>query len=318
VGRELRALGREENAVAVLKEWARHGLLGAFHPRLARRASSPDRIVRLFKVRDAMAEQGYRATMAAPVISYALGKLSSRELAGTLTRLKFRAGEIAHITQLDREAAEIIKMLKGRKTKTPQDAYRYLESVPLEMLAYIQNETSQGKVLGKIKNYLFKWKPLRAQLPVMELESLGIARGPVFDKILEDFFQLQLAGRARQPQDRLPVLRKLAGIKPEKEKKVKEKEKVQKKEVKAEKTKAEGKSSPESKPKAADMGGAAVARGAESKGLRSTPKSKARLEKLAAVKKPKAPKSKKLHKPPKPVQAARRRAKGKHGRKRKR
>jgi hypothetical protein len=54
---------------------------------------------------------------------------------------------------------------------------------------------------------------------VAELESLGVPRGPKFDSIIEQFFVLQLAGRARKPQDRIPLLRKLAGIKPEKEKK---------------------------------------------------------------------------------------------------
>jgi hypothetical protein len=147
------------------------------------------------------------------VLAGVLGRLSSRELSGALSRLHLRAREIERITTLDDEAQKVIKMLVGRKTKTPKDAYAYLETVPLEMLAYIQSEYSNAKALGKIKSYLFKWKPLRQQLPIAELESLGVPRGPEFDKYIEAFFQAQLLGRARNPQDRIPLLRRITGIK---------------------------------------------------------------------------------------------------------
>jgi len=143
--------------------------------------------------------------------------------------------------------------LKGRKTGTPREAFAYLETVPLEMLAFIQAAYSQPKALGKIKNFLHKWKPLRQTLPVAELEMLGVARGPHFDKIIEEFFQLQLQGRARNPQDRVPALRKLAGIKePKKPKPPKEepptKGKAGKKEKAKEAVAAETKAAPAARP----------------------------------------------------------------------
>jgi hypothetical protein len=52
-------------------------------------------------------------------------------------------------------------------------------------------------------------------------------RGPKFDKVVEDFFQLQLLGRARKPEDHAKILRKLAGIK-ELPKKIEEKKKPEK------------------------------------------------------------------------------------------
>jgi tRNA nucleotidyltransferase/poly(A) polymerase len=212
-GRELLQLGREENPIAILKEWSKHNLLGVLHPRLAKRAPAYDSLTSLMKVRDAMVAAGFRVPLTAPVISYVLGRLKSRERASALNRLEFRSKEIERITNLESEAEKVIKVLKGRTTAAPRDAYTFLEKVPLELLAFIQTEYSQPKALSKIKSFLYKWKPLRQALPVAELEMLGIPRGPQFDKIIEEFFQLQLAGRARNPQDRLPVLRKLAGIK---------------------------------------------------------------------------------------------------------
>jgi hypothetical protein len=120
--------------------------------------------------------------------------------------------------------------LKGRKTNAPKDAYFYLASVPPEMLAFIEVEMPNPKAVSKIRNYLQKWRPLRLGLPVGELDALGVPRGPKFDKIIEELFELQLRGRGRDPESRVKILRNLAGIKeepkkkPEKEKKRKGKE----------------------------------------------------------------------------------------------
>jgi len=214
-GRELLQLGREENPIAILKEWAKHDLLGVFHARLAKRAAAYDSLAALARVRDSMLSAGFRPSLTWPTLHYILGRLKSRERSATLHRLEFRARDIERVTGLEDEAGAVIKMLKGRKTATPREAYAYLEKVPLGLLAFILAEYSQPKAISKIKRFLYKWKPLRQALPVAELEMLGIPRGAQFDKIIEEFFQLQLAGRARNPQDRVPILRKLAGLKPE-------------------------------------------------------------------------------------------------------
>jgi hypothetical protein len=130
---------------------------------------------------------------------------------------------------------KVVKILSGPKTAAARDAYAYLEKAPLDLLAYILAESSNGKAVAKIKTYFSKWKPLRQALPgvASELELLGMERGPKFDKVVEDFFQLQLLGRARKPEDHAKILRKLAGIK-EAPKKVEEKKKPEKPKKKGE------------------------------------------------------------------------------------
>jgi hypothetical protein len=119
--------------------------------------------------------------------------------------------------------------LTGPKTASVRDAYAFLEKTPVDFLGYILAESSNGKAVGKIRNYLNKWKPMRQALPgvAAELEALGMERGPKFDKVLEDFFQAQLLGKARKLEDHAKVLRKLSGIK-ELPKKIEEKKKPEK------------------------------------------------------------------------------------------
>jgi hypothetical protein len=103
------------------------------------------------------------------------------------------------------------------------------------MLAFIEVEFQNPSVLSKLRNYLQKWRPMRIALPLNELDALGVPRGPKFDKIIEQLFEMQLRGRARDPEDRAKALRQLAGIRDELKKKT-EKEKEKKKKPEKETT----------------------------------------------------------------------------------
>src|ERR1700676_5287932 len=167
--------------------------------------------------------------MYAPFATAIVGKTNETETTSGLNHMGLRSTEIHAVTELESEAAKIVKILTGPKTASPRDAYTFLEKTRQDLLAYLVAESSNSKVVGKIRNYLFKWKPMRNALPgvAAELEAIGLERGPKFDKVLEDFFQAQLLGRARKPEDHAKVLRKLAGIK-ETPKKIEEKKKPEK------------------------------------------------------------------------------------------
>ena len=230
VGNEVRSLAREDNPVATLKQWESHDMLAAIHPQLERRKPDYDSLNKLTRLRGNLMAAGLRPRLNVPVTYYTLGRLKDREAAAAMRNMEFRAAEIKEVDELVPEAQKIVHNLKGRKTNAPKDAYFYLASVPPEMLAFIEVEMPNPKAISKIRSYLQKWRPLRLALPVGELDALGVPRGPKFDKIIEDLFELQLRGRGRDPESRVKILRNLAGIKeepkkkPEKEKKRKGKE----------------------------------------------------------------------------------------------
>ena len=76
------------------------------------------------------------------------------------------------------ETEKVLKILKNRKTDSAKDAYFFLETVPVERLAFLQAEYGDSKAVAKIRNYLQKWRPLRSSMPVAELDSLGVAARP--------------------------------------------------------------------------------------------------------------------------------------------
>jgi tRNA nucleotidyltransferase (CCA-adding enzyme) len=228
-GSEFRQVAREEKPLAILKAWEARGLLEVLHAQLSKRHPDYDAINRITRVREEMWGAGFRPRMSAPMANAILGKLKDRERTSALGHMALRSAEIHAVNELESEAAKIVKLLAGSKTASPRDAYAFLEKARQDLLAYILAESSNSKAVGKIRNYLFKWKPIRHALPgvAAELEAIGLERGPKFDKVLEDFFQAQLLGKARKPEDHAKVLRKLAGIK-EAPKKVEEKKKPEK------------------------------------------------------------------------------------------
>jgi tRNA nucleotidyltransferase (CCA-adding enzyme) len=214
-GGELRAVAREERPTVVLKAWEQHDLLEAVNTNLAKRHPDYDSIARLMKVREDLFTAGFRPRLATPMLLAILGKLKDREQAAVLSKAGYRTAETEVVLGFAREADGAAKELSGRKMNAPIDAYRFLEKMPLDQVAYLLAESRNSAALSKIRAYLNKWRPVRIGLPAVanELEALGMARGPKFDAIVEQVFAMQLTGRAKTPEEREKILRKLSGIK---------------------------------------------------------------------------------------------------------
>ncbi len=233
VGHEVRALAREDNPVGTLKLWEQYELLLLIHPMLQKKKPDYDSLNKLGRARGNLLSAGLRPRLHVAVIYYTLGKLKDREASSALRHLEFRAAEIEEIDELVPKAQAEVKVLKGRKTASSKEAFTYLASMPPEMMAFIEVEMPNSQVMAKFRNYLQKWRPLHMSLPLGELEALGVPRGPKFDKVIDQFFDMSLRGKGKTPEDRTKILKNLAGIKDEPKKPEKEKKKKGEKEAPA-------------------------------------------------------------------------------------
>lgn len=231
VGGEIRAAAREDSPVATLRQWDARNLLASVHAQLQKRKPDYDSLNKLAKVRMNLQGAGIRPRMQASNTYYIFARLKPREAATAMKDLEFRAAEIEAVENLVPEAQKVVQTLKGRKTSTPRDAYYYLASVPPELLAFIEVELPNAAALSKIRSYVQKWRPLHLSLPVGELDVLGVARGPQFDKVMEQLFEAQLRGKGKTPEDRTKLLRQFAGIKEEAKKKPEKEKRPRGKEI---------------------------------------------------------------------------------------
>jgi tRNA nucleotidyltransferase (CCA-adding enzyme) len=139
-GAELRALAREERPSVVLKAWEEHDLLEAVNPVLAKKHPGYDAINRLMKAREDLFTAGFRPRLAIPMLLAILGRLKDREQASVLSKAGFRSAEAEAVLGFEQEAFDAQKELVGRKMNAPVDAYRFLEKLPLDQLAFLLAE----------------------------------------------------------------------------------------------------------------------------------------------------------------------------------
>jgi tRNA nucleotidyltransferase (CCA-adding enzyme) len=217
----VRQLTREENPGAILKAWDGHKLLGSLFPALGRRKPNLEDFARLAKAREGMWGAGIRPRLFATAAHYLVARLAARDQIAAMKHWGFSAAEINTIQELPSEAHKFRNLLQSRKMQAPEDAYRLLVQTPPTLLAFVLTEWSTSGAAMRIRNYLTKWHPLRLTLPVAELGALGLPPGPKFDEVIEKFFVMQLRGKARDPEERPKILKKLAGIKDEPPKKTK-------------------------------------------------------------------------------------------------
>ncbi|HET9804448.1 MAG TPA: hypothetical protein VFP96_14510 [Candidatus Acidoferrum sp.] len=227
-GSELRGLAREDNPTAILKSWEEHDLLETVHPLLAKKHPDYDSINRLNKVRDDLFMAGLRPRLATPMMLAILGRLKDREQGSVLSKLGFRSAEIDHILDFEERAQATAKELAGKKMAAPIDAYRFVEKMPVDTMAFLLAFSSNSGAVSKIRAYLNKWRPLRSGISavVNELTAIGMPAGAKFDAVVDQVFAMQLTGRGKTPEEREKILRKLSGIKEQpKPKEVKGKDK---------------------------------------------------------------------------------------------
>ena len=217
----VRQLCREENPGAILKAWDSRKLLGSLFPSLGRRKPNLEDFARLAKAREAMSGSGIRPRLFATVVHYLMARLPSRERAEAMKHWGFSATESKVTDEVPSEAYRFRNLLQSRKMEAPEEAYRLLVRTSPTVIAFVLTEWSTSGAAMRIRNYLTKWHPLRLNLPVSELSALGVPSGPKFDEVIEKFFVMQLRGRARDPEERPKILKKLAGIKDEPSKKPK-------------------------------------------------------------------------------------------------
>ncbi|MDP9147376.1 MAG: hypothetical protein M3N22_06930 [Acidobacteriota bacterium] len=214
-GAELRALAREERPAVVLKAWEDHDLLETVSPVLAKKRPGYDAITRLSNVREDLFTAGLRPRLTTPMLLAIISRLKDREQTTTLSKAGFRSAEAQEVLNFQKVVLAAQKELTGKKLNAPLDAFRYLERLPLDQIAYIMAESNNSGAVSKIRAYLNKWRPIRSALPtvIAELTALGMPAGTKFDAIVDQVFGMQLTGRGKTPEEREKILRKLSGIK---------------------------------------------------------------------------------------------------------
>lgn len=213
LGQEVGEIAREENVIPVLKILAEKGLLEVMHPALQKRKPDYEGLAKFQRYRQQAEAAGYHPDPFVPVLHYLAKRLQGSAGRQMLRNLGLKKSAVKRVLGIEKEARSLATLLGRRRKISPREIYELLTSVPIGLLVFVLAEYSNKmKVRPKIFNYLFKYRPLRNQLPGGELHLMGVAPGAQFDQILEKYFEAQLDGKIRGRAQQLRYLRKLAGL----------------------------------------------------------------------------------------------------------
>jgi tRNA nucleotidyltransferase/poly(A) polymerase len=208
-GRELRAILQEADPARILKLLAERKLLGGLDKKLASGRITYDHFS---KSRSA-------AQVVPGADPYLINFLCLVEKLGSSEKLRMakkvlRVGKvIKEVLNMENEGKKLARLLLSSKAALPHQIYNLLSKESRDLLLFLLVYCPEAKVQSRVKNFLRKYLPLRAKLPVAELQALGFKPGAKFDQIIESVFADQIDGKIKTPQQLTKALRERAGIK---------------------------------------------------------------------------------------------------------
>ena len=207
---ELRRIGRESDPSEILRALEKEKLLAVVSPRLQGPRLDWTGMARAAKASQMLAGAGLWQRSFPLFLHLLTRKLPPRDRAQVSKRLRLKQPDSLAFRKLPDAAKRLAKDLSGKAAATPTKLYQLLSAIRPELILLVLVEYPQAKVQTRIRNYLRKHLPMRAKLPEMELQALGIRAGtPRFQKILEQFFHAMLEGKVRKRADYQKLLKKL-------------------------------------------------------------------------------------------------------------
>ncbi|HEV2494102.1 MAG TPA: hypothetical protein VG204_13635 [Terriglobia bacterium] len=207
-GIELRAILQEENPARVLKMLVDRGLLRGLDRKLAATRIAYERFARIRAALRALPD-------ADPFLLnfHCLTEKAGGQRVQLAKKILPDPRTVKAALDLEREARKLAHLLGSGKAARPSQVYALLTGAPRHLILFLLVHYPQVKIQSRIKSFLFKFPQVRARLPRAELQAMGIAPGPKFEKIMERIFLDQLDGKIKGHTQLLKELRSLAGIK---------------------------------------------------------------------------------------------------------
>jgi tRNA nucleotidyltransferase (CCA-adding enzyme) len=207
--RELAAILHEDQPGRVLKMLSDKNLLAGLDKKLASASLSLDRFARIRSVLQ-------NVPGADPFLlnfDCLVEKLAEDQKARLAKRIVGDSKSIKLALGMENEAKKLERTLSSSKAELPSQVYATLSPQPQPLLLYLLASTKSTKIQNRVKNFLFKFPQIQSQLPVAELQSMGVKPGPEFDRIISKIFAMQLDGKIKSHPQLLKEMRELAGIK---------------------------------------------------------------------------------------------------------
>ncbi|MGH9354856.1 MAG: hypothetical protein ACRD10_01865 [Terriglobia bacterium] len=210
-GRELRALLQEEHPGRILRIFGQHGVLTGLDQSLTAGKIPFDRLEKIRSVA--------RAVPGVDPFLVQFHGIQEKFPPAHRKRLAHKimpdAATLRTALSLEADARKLTKALTASKMNAPSAVYKFLDGTPQPLLLYVLTHYPQSKIQTRVKNFLFKFPQIRANLPRAEVEALGVEPGPPTENILNQLFLSILDGKVKTQAQITKALHHWAGLESE-------------------------------------------------------------------------------------------------------
>lgn len=211
LGQEMEQLAYEEDPMAIRRALDREGWLKVLHPRWTLARVDAKGLASLLKTRQQMNSLGYSPDSSAATMYFLARRLPARDITAIQKRIP-RKALVEAWQSLEDQAHALAKVLTSKEAATPSKAWHVLSAAKPETILFLEVTARQKAVLGKLRNFLGKWRQVRERkLPLPEMAELHITPAlPAYPKLMEQAFLLLLDGKLRSHGEILRFLKPFA------------------------------------------------------------------------------------------------------------
>ncbi|MEP6714211.1 MAG: hypothetical protein ABJC09_01475 [Terriglobia bacterium] len=195
---EIRAVALDPNAVAMLEELDRHGLLKSISPALTGAKLNTAGLTKFEKVahvvQPASAKGGWLA-----FLSVLVENLNVKEAADAVRAFELSAQEMAAWKKLDAQAKKLESTLKSAKVTRPSHVWQALDGVGVDEILMVLYHSTQRVVQDRIRAYYEKYLTTAQEVTPEEIAATGAKPGtPKFEKARLTLIAARLNARPRK------------------------------------------------------------------------------------------------------------------------
>jgi tRNA nucleotidyltransferase/poly(A) polymerase len=160
LGAELKLIGVEENAAAIVEALAEAGLLTLFSPALAANHAQRAGLAKFDKIARMLPDSPQaRAARFGPFMCALTEKLSAREKQALAKYLEFSRAENNQWMQLEARSKKLAAALRSPRIRKPSQVYQLVSPAPAEQVMFLLYASPLKPVQDRLKAYFQKYLP---------------------------------------------------------------------------------------------------------------------------------------------------------------
>jgi tRNA nucleotidyltransferase/poly(A) polymerase len=172
-GREIEHLAYEDDPLTIMRAFEKEGWLRVLHPRWSVAKVDTSGLSDLLKTRAQLGEFGY-STDPAPAILYFLTDGMAESDRKEVQKLIQNKWLVEKWRALEDEAKELAQKLTSREAATPSLTWKLLDKYRPETILFLDTTARQQAVVQKLRNFLGKWRQVKAKIPLPEMIEMRI------------------------------------------------------------------------------------------------------------------------------------------------